>query len=1136
MGPVDLFKNVLTRCFNRNAQPTALSRKSSRRRKEAVSLSRSSTVPAAVEILEDRTMLTDPEFRTDLLQGVTDQWQTVTLNHTYSSMVVVATGVSNEGDPSVVTRVRNASGNSFQIKLQRTDNLVEPVSPMDVYYITVEEGVYTEESDGISMEAVKYNSSRTDHTYGWLGEQRTYQNSYTAPIVLGQVMSENDEDFSVFWSRGATREDAPSSTDFYAGKHVGEDSDKTRADETIGYIVIEEGAGSVSGLNYTAGLGPDIVEGTGNNPGYTYSVDSDGKPITAVASLAGMDGPDGGWAVFYGEDAFKYSVFSPDSLELAVQEDQLKDNETSHTTEQVAFLMFSEPVEPEIGTGYVENVGDDWVTVNLDHEYQSTVVVATVNVKEGDPPVVARVRETEEDNEFQIKVQRADDSVDPLSGFTVHYVVVEEGVYNEADHGVTMEAVKYDSTVTDSKPSWKGEQRSYLNSYLAPVVVGQVMSDNDEDFSVFWSRGATREDPPSATEFYAGKHVGEDSDRIRADEIIGYIVIEEGSYTVGGVTLSSGLGAATIQGVDNSPGYSYSLDLPYIPLSAVASNAGMKGPDGSWSVLYGDYPLSNDQINLASNEDQLFDTERMHAAEQVAYISFIPNELNSSKAFELNDLKSEYGGDGSQGFIIEGMDLHEELGYSVSDAGDVNGDGIDDFIVGAWQADYNELDNAGKAYVIFGQDGNYPAELDVTELDGTNGFTFVGINSYTNMGKAVSSAGDINGDGFDDLIFASHDGEVYVIFGKATPFEPVIGIPDIDGDNGFSIKGISSIDSLGRSVHSIGDMNGDGYDDIIVSDYRAENYGPENDSGESYVIFGKGTPFSPSLDLNSLDGTNGFIIPGLDPDDRSGWSVSGAGDVNGDGLADIIVGALLAEDGSIDKTGESYVIFGKSETFSTLFNLTTLDGTNGFLIQGGIENGRLGSSVSSAGDINGDGFDDIIIGAWGVGREEDGSQGRAYVIYGKETGFNPVINTDNLDGLNGFALQGINLADSFGWSVSSAGDVNGDGFDDLIIGARDVDNLYQSNGESYLIYGKAEPFEPLLKMTDLNGINGFSISKDSPNGWIGFSVSSTGDINNDGYDDIIIGVPREDSNGVYSSGAAYVIYGRDFRNEHEELV
>ena len=164
-------------------------------------------------------------------------------------------------------------------------------------------------------------------------------------------------------------------------------------------------------------------------------------------------------------------------------------------------------------------------------------------------------------------------------------------------------------------------------------------------------------------------------------------------------------------------------------------------------------------------------------------------------------------------------------------------------------------------------------------------------------------------------------------------------------------------------MSSAGDINNDGYDDIIIGANEAD---PNGDySGESYVVFGKASgTYSASLELSSLNGTNGFVINGIDGIDYSGHSVSSAGDINNDGYDDIIIGAYYADPNG-DDSGESYVVFGKaSGTYSASLELSSLNGTNGFVINGIDANDKSGDSVSSAGDINNDGYDDIIIGAY----------------------------------------------------------------------------------------------------------------------------------------------------------------------------
>ncbi|HEY5578342.1 MAG TPA: hypothetical protein VIL12_01495, partial [Acidimicrobiia bacterium] len=186
----------------------------------------------------------------------------------------------------------------------------------------------------VKMEARKFTSTVTDENNSWSGQSRSYSSSYTTAVVLGQVMTYNDSDWSVFWSRGSGRNRPPNGT-LRVGKHVGEDPDVTRANETVGYIVIEAGSGMIDGTPYLAGVGADTVRGVGNSPPYTYSIGGPAGATVAVASQTGMDGTEGGWGILYGSNPV-----SATSLRLAIDEDRSADSERSHTTEQVAYIVF----------------------------------------------------------------------------------------------------------------------------------------------------------------------------------------------------------------------------------------------------------------------------------------------------------------------------------------------------------------------------------------------------------------------------------------------------------------------------------------------------------------------------------------------------------------------------------------------------------------------------------------------------------------------------------------------------------------------------------------------------------------------------------------------------------------------------
>lgn len=265
---------------------------------------------------------------------VSEEWQTVTLQNSYVNPVVVATVLTPDlsFDP-VVTRVRNASGNSFDLRVQNPGGSTN--DKYGVYYFVAEAGVYDAATYGITMEAVTANSANTSGKSNWSTgnfEARTYGQTYSNPAILGQVMTQNDADFSVFWSsRSNSRTTPASATNFAAGKHAGEDTSLARADETVGYIVIESGTYTLpDGKIITAGNGSDIVRGMDNGAGYAYDLGGINAEA-AVLSSAAMDGGDGGWPVL------KQPV-DGSSIYTAIDEDQIQDSERNHTTEQVAYL------------------------------------------------------------------------------------------------------------------------------------------------------------------------------------------------------------------------------------------------------------------------------------------------------------------------------------------------------------------------------------------------------------------------------------------------------------------------------------------------------------------------------------------------------------------------------------------------------------------------------------------------------------------------------------------------------------------------------------------------------------------------------------------------------------------------------
>ena len=260
-----------------------------------------------------------------------------------------------------------------------------------------------------------------------------------------------------------------------------------------------------------------------------------------------------------------------------------------------------------------------------------------------------------------------------------------------------------------------------------------------------------------------------------------------------------------------------------------------------------------------------------------------------------------------------------------------------------------------------------------------------------------------------------------------------------------------------------------------------------------------------------------ITLDGAAANDQSGFSVAGAGDVNGDGTADVIIGAAFAGPNGSD-SGSSYVVYGNATPTSPV-ELGSLDpDSTGFRIDGAAAGDRSGWSVAGAGDVNGDGKDDVIIGASDADPNGDRS-GSSYVVYGSASPTDIDLGTL---GAAGFRIDGAATDDFSGWSVAGAGDVNGDGKDDVIIGAPNSDPDGSDSGGSYVVYGSASPTNIDLGTLGAAGfrIEGAVVARD----FSGRSVAGAGDVNGDGKADVIIGAPYADPNGS-GSGSSYVVFG-----------
>jgi hypothetical protein len=386
---------------------------------------------------------------------------------------------------------------------------------------------------------------------------------------------------------------------------------------------------------------------------------------------------------------------------------------------------------------------------------------------------------------------------------------------------------------------------------------------------------------------------------------------------------------------------------------------------------------------------------------------------------------------------------------SARGVGDFDGDGYDDLLVG----DYGYSSYGGAVYLFWGSIAGLSTSSYVSMTD---------TSTTYRQGWAVAGAGDVNGDGRADILFSKvyygtspYAGEALACHGGARSLSLA-----------WYVYGTSDA-ALGLSVSDAGDVNGDGYDDVIVGapTFRGQ-------LGAAYLYLGSSSGPGASASASMLGAT---------PGNKFGYAVTGAGDVNHDGYADVAVGAPYYR----SSYGRVYVYHGSASGLSTSPARTlTGDSSTWF-----------GFSVSGAGDVNHDGYHDLIVGAI----YSSSVSGRTYVYHGSASG------------LGSTATTTLTGSCQFGYSVAGAGDVNGDSYDDVIVGSYDTSSSC-STGNAYVYRGSSSG----ISSTALRTLTGFASSD-----YFGKSVSGAGDVNGDGYDDVIIGAPGYTS----STGRAYLYLG-----------
>ncbi|MCB9765595.1 MAG: FG-GAP repeat protein [Alphaproteobacteria bacterium] len=446
------------------------------------------------------------------------------------------------------------------------------------------------------------------------------------------------------------------------------------------------------------------------------------------------------------------------------------------------------------------------------------------------------------------------------------------------------------------------------------------------------------------------------------------------------------------------------------------------------------------------------------------------------------------------GLKFVGEDIGDWAGNSVAGVGDVDGDGLADVMVGA---PYHA--GTGAAYLVLGSHSISGADLSQSFA------TLLGEGSDDRAGARVAGAGDFNADGHDDILIGAHltdtsngseSGAVYLFQGPVAS-----GRMNLSGaDHVF--WGENAYDEAGYSVAGVGDVNGDGYMDLLVGAFREDTAG--SSGGAAYLVLGSSNlPSSPqSLETSDVK----FVAEG--PGDWAGLSVSGAGDMNGDGVDDVLI-AAEKESSAGELAGAVYVVLGQTTMSTGVRLLSSADAK----YTGESRDDRAGEPVACAGDVNNDGYSDVLIGA----RVASNGDGAAYLLLGAST--SPPGGSLSAADVKYTASSG---GSRVGESVAGVGDVNADDYDDVLIAARGDSRMGTEAGAVFLQFGVAAP----PGTVDLDQTQDKYLAENEGD-QAGESVAGAGDVNGDGLPDFLIGAYGEDSGGD-EAGAAYLILNHTY--------
>jgi hypothetical protein len=505
--------------------------------------------------------------------------------------------------------------------------------------------------------------------------------------------------------------------------------------------------------------------------------------------------------------------------------------------------------------------------------------------------------------------------------------------------------------------------------------------------------------------------------------------------------------------------------------------------------------------------------------------------------------------DGSNGITLQSATAGIKVGSAVTAIGDINADGFSDFAIAARDLNRNPVNQAdvngdgiddgtlnGAVFVIYGNSSAISNGFDVDTLDGSNGFAVLGAEGTgdsshvdTGLGETISAAGDFNGDGIADLLIGSGDstgvgqssGRTYVIFGEAGRASATINLSNENDSQWVAFEGIAGSQS-GDNLAS-GDFNSDGFSDIAIG-----AQGENSNTGAVYLIFGSpqygpgsGAAFEDLSGINN-DLAVGIRFEGQTAGDEFGKALA-MGNVYGDGGDALVIGSNMQGNGS---SGGFYVVRN---------SVAYVDGTTANAIPLGSGTQITGNSSTDAfsldvvEDMNGDGYPDIVFGTADIG--SDGTENAGWIVPGFSVAPSGTLTITDAS-LNSIELIGDFEGDNTGARLSAAGDFNGDGFGDLIIGAASAN---ADTGKAYIVFGSASLAGPTIELGNMNAATGISllgVAAGDQAGSLprGMAVSAAGDINGDGFDDLLIGAVDATHPGGVASGNGYLVNGSAISN------